>query len=418
MEINLIAVAIPLFFLLIGVELLVSRWQGRRVYRLNDAITDLSCGIGSQVVGVFLKVAVFAGYIAIYDSVRLFDLPAGHWAVWVLAALLVDLAYYAWHRASHRVHLVWATHVPHHQSQDYNLAVALRQAWFSSATHAPFAWPLALLGIPPVVYLVNDALNTLYQFWIHTETVRRLGPLEWVLNTPSHHRVHHGINPRYVDKNYAGVLIVWDRLFGTFEPETEPACYGTIKRFSSWNPVWANFEHWAYLLREARESERWVDKIGVFFRPPEWRAPGRPALPGPADVSPETFVKFDTPTAPGLAPYVLAHFGVVAIAVTTVLWVEETAPWTLLAPAAAAIVWATLNWGGLFEHRAWAVPSEAFRLGAVGSLALAWAIAWPPAAPWAVLLVAFTALSAMWLLRWAPTWSSAGAPLTTARARA
>src|SRR5690606_31238042 len=152
-----------------------------------------------------------------------------------------DFAYYWWHRASHRISFLWAAHVVHHQSEDYNLAVALRQAWFTSLSSWVLNLPLAFLGVPPLVYGVCAALNTLYQFWIHTRLVGKLGPLEWVLNTPSHHRVHHGIDAPYLDTNYGGVFIVFDRLFGTFVEETHEPRYGTLDPIRSFDPVWANF---------------------------------------------------------------------------------------------------------------------------------------------------------------------------------
>lgn len=224
--INPIALAIPFFFVMIGLELLVARWQGRQVYRFADAMTNLSCGISQQATAFAVKGASLGVYVLAFEHLRLTDLGQGP-LVWVATFLAVDFIYYWWHRFTHEVNIGWATHVVHHQSEEYNLAVALRQSLTSAISSAPFYLPLAILGVPPLVLAVCVALNTLYQFWIHTETVRSLGPLEWVLNTPSHHRVHHAVNPRYLDRNYGGVLIVWDRLFGTFEAETEQPIYGT-----------------------------------------------------------------------------------------------------------------------------------------------------------------------------------------------
>lgn len=208
---NPIALAIPFFFLLIAIEWVVARRMGLQVYRFNDAITDLSCGITQQVTGLFLRVLVLAPYVWLYAHGRTTTLSDTAISTHVLAFLGVDLGYYLWHRFTHETNLGWATHVVHHQSEDYNLAVALRQSVTSALTSWPFLLPLALLGVSPLVVFTHSALNTLYQFWIHTETIDRLGPIERVLNTPSHHRVHHAINARYVDRNYAGVLIVWDR---------------------------------------------------------------------------------------------------------------------------------------------------------------------------------------------------------------
>ncbi len=194
----------------------MARLVERDVYRLADSVTDLSCGILQQVVEVFLKTALFAGYAWLFAAHRLFDVPMD--AAWAWAACFVgqDFLYYWFHRWSHEVGAGWAAHVVHHQSEEYNLTVALRQGALQPAFSWVFYLPLAVLGFPPAMFLAVSSFNTLYQFWIHTRLIGRLGPLEWVLNTPSHHRVHHGRNPRYIDRNHGGTLIVWDRLFGTF----------------------------------------------------------------------------------------------------------------------------------------------------------------------------------------------------------
>ena len=221
---NLIHLAIPVFFLLIAVELVAARLLEKDVYRLSDSVSDLSCGILDQIVGVFLKTALFAGYVAVYDHFRLFSLPNDSVAAWVACFLGVDLFYYCSHRFSHEVNAGWATHIVHHQSEELNLAVALRQSAFGQIYTWIFYLPLALLGFPPLMFLTLNAANTLYQFWVHTRLIGKLGPMEWVFNTPSHHRVHHARNPQYIDKNHAGTLIVWDRLFGTFAEEKEECC--------------------------------------------------------------------------------------------------------------------------------------------------------------------------------------------------
>ena len=187
-----IALSIPVFFLLIGVELWVERRERRSLYRLNDSLNDLACGTIQQLAGVFAKTALFAGYVVIFERFALFALdPASPW-VWLAAFVGVDFCYYWFHRLSHEVNFLWAAHIVHHQSEEYNLSVALRQSAVQQFFSAPFYWPLALLGVPPKVFLLVEAFDTLYQFWIHTRTIGKLGPLEAVLNTPSHHRVHHG----------------------------------------------------------------------------------------------------------------------------------------------------------------------------------------------------------------------------------
>src|SRR5262249_13884093 len=204
--------AIPFFLALILVEWLIA---GSRVYRLNDSISDLGAGIGQQIFAIPLNALLVAAYIWVSKTTALAKWPEASIWSWIVAFLLVDLCYYWFHRASHRVNFIWATHIVHHQSEEFNLSVALRQSWIQSLFSMVFYLPLATLGVPLEVALGAIALNTIGQFWFHTRVIGRLGWLEWVLNTPSHHRVHHGRNPKYLDKNYAGVLIIWDRLFGT-----------------------------------------------------------------------------------------------------------------------------------------------------------------------------------------------------------
>jgi alkylglycerol monooxygenase len=361
METTYIALAIPFFFLLIGAEVWLGRRRGLGLYTFADAITDLSCGISQQVTQIFMVALLLVGYVLLYEHARLLTLPADAWWTWVVAIVGVDLMYYWFHRASHRVNFIWATHVVHHQSEEYNLAVALRQSMFQGLMSAPFYLPLALLGVPPLVFIAAATLDTLYQFWIHTRAVGKLGPLEWVFNTPSHHRVHHGINPKYIDKNYAGMFIVWDRMFGTFIEEQEEPAYGTVKPLRSWNPLWANLEQWVHIARMARSTGHWWDKVRVWVMPPEWR----PAdLGGPVTIpeaSRETQERYATPTTPSMVAYVTVSFVVVTGVTTWLILASETLGWWRTGALAAWTLTALVGFGGVLERRAWAGATEMTR---------------------------------------------------------
>jgi sterol desaturase/sphingolipid hydroxylase (fatty acid hydroxylase superfamily) len=367
---SLIALAIPFFVLLMGVEWGVARLRGRRVYRLADVVGDMGCGILQQVGGLFLGVLVGGIYVAVYTEHRLLSLPASSWLTWVLAFVAVDLAYYAWHRLSHEVNFLWAVHAVHHQSEDYNLAVALRQAILGSSTSWPFYLPLALLGVPPVVMGTSVALNTLYQFWIHTELVRRLGWLESFLNTPSHHRVHHAINPRYLDKNYAGVFIVWDRLFGSFEEEGETPVYGLTRPLRSFNPLWAQVAEWVALARQARAARRWRDKLRVWFAPPSWHPPEVQVEPSPL-LAPGGYRKHDVAVSARRGWYVALHFALTVAATFVLLMWGRAQPLEVKAGAVLLLALSLGTASGLLEQRRWAVPLEGLRLALVGLLAVA-----------------------------------------------
>jgi len=355
---RLIALSVPFFFLLIGIELLVARARRRRVYRLADAVGDLGCGMAQQLVLVFAGAALLAVYGWIFDHHRLLTLDAATPAPWLLAFVAVDFLYYWWHRASHRVNVLWAAHVVHHQSEDFNLAVALRQAIATSFTSLPFYLPMALLGVPPVVYATTVALSTLYQFWIHTELVGKLGPLEWLLNTPSHHRVHHAVNAEYLDRNYAAVLIVWDRLFGTFAEEEAAPVYGTVKRFESFNAAWAQLAYLGELWHKAAGFPRWRDRLRLLLMPPPWLPRG--VAPGP-EVEIRGRPKHDPPLPAPLRGYVLVQFVPAVVATALALWYRAEAPRPVLAAVAVLVLWTLASLGGLLDRRHWAWPAEVGR---------------------------------------------------------
>jgi sterol desaturase/sphingolipid hydroxylase (fatty acid hydroxylase superfamily) len=367
-----IAIAVPVFLAAIGVEVLVAR----QFYRFNDAIAAMMCGVSQQATGVFLHAALLAPYAAVEAATpgRL----TGAWA-WIVGMIGVDLAYYAWHRWTHVSNLGWATHVVHHQSETYNLAIALRQSLTSSLSSAPFYLPLAIAGVPTAVFALCLALNTLYQFWIHTEAVRRLpGWFEAVFNTPSHHRVHHAVNPRYLDRNYAGILIVWDRLFGTFEPESERPIYGTVKPTRSFDPLVANGQWLAVIARDALAGRGW-DRVAVWWRHPGWRPANLPPWPDAATALAARAGPYDPPMPRWAPPYVLAHFLPVVALVVQALLLQDRASLPVLLGLAAQAVIAGSSFAALFEGRRWWTALEAARLL---TLPLAWyAAAGPAVAP-------------------------------------
>jgi len=365
----LIAWSIPGFILLIMLEAWLARRRGLHVYHLPTALSDMGCGITSQLFNLLTFGLGVVTYAAVY-AWRGLELDPGSGWTWLIAMLGVDFAYYWWHRASHEVNLLWAAHVVHHQSEDYNLAVALRQAFLTNITMIPFYLPLALLGVPPMVYVAAKGLNALYQFWIHTELINRLGPLERVLNTPSHHRVHHAINPQYLDRNYAGILITWDRLFGSYEPERERPVYGITKPLRSLSPLWANVHYFFDIASLTRAGSRWQDRLRAAFAHPGWR-PGRADEPplGPAELQARAAHPYEVGAPPGLRLYILAQ-AMLGVPMTMVLLIQSTAlaPEVLLF-GVLLVGLGTVTWAGLFERKAWAWPLELLRL-ALGAAAL------------------------------------------------
>lgn len=368
---NYIALAIPVFFLLIGVELLVAKLRQSQLYRFNDALTNISCGIGQQVLGAFLKTVLGIAYIELYKHTRFFTLEGDTWWVWLVCFIGTDFFYYWFHRYAHEISFLWGGHIVHHQSEEYNLSVALRQGAFQSATSWVFYLPLAVIGFSPLVFIVVNQFNTLYQFWIHTKAIDKLPRwFEFIFNTPSHHRVHHGVNPQYIDKNHGGTLIIWDRLFGTFEPEGEEVVYGVTKPLASWNPVWANFDYIRDVFRLMARCRNPLDALKVLYKAPGWRPDylGGPQFPG--QVSAAQFRKYDTQVSPGTNYYVLFQYIFVLVGASIFLFSADqlhkiypgAQGWMWKGGLALLVLTSIVSLGGLLERKTWAAPLEYARV--------------------------------------------------------
>jgi alkylglycerol monooxygenase len=292
---NIILYAVPFFFLLIFIELLLEKNKGTDYYRVNDSINSLTAGVLSRMTGIVKQLFPLTIYVVVYEQLALFQMESSWW-MWVTAFLLYDFCYYWNHRLGHEMNILWAAHVVHHSSEEYNLTTALRQSGSSF-----FSWffylPMAILGFEPLVLITVGSLNLIYQFWVHTRHIPKLGWYEWMFVTPSNHRVHHAQNQIYIDRNYGGVFILWDRLFGSFQEEldAEKPIYGIRKALKSWDPLWANVHVYAQLGRDCWHAKRWQDKLIIWFKRTGWR---------PADVEQNyplskvdltQFRKFDIP---------------------------------------------------------------------------------------------------------------------------
>ncbi len=343
---QIIVLATPVFFLLIAIEFAWGWARGRNTYRLNDAITSIGLGMLSQISAVFTRLLRVGIYTAVYSSVALWPDNAfwTTWYGWLLALVFYDFCYYWLHRAGHEVALFWAAHVVHHHSQDYNLSTALRQ----TSSGALFGWvfylPMAVAGVPPLVFGVVALVDLLYQFWVHTEQVGKLGWFDRWFCSPSNHRVHHAVNDRYVDRNYGGILIVWDRLFGSFREEDEKCVYGTRKPLNSWDPLWANAEVYWGLLKDSWHTRSWADKLRVWFKPPGWRPADVAArFPAPAFAI-EQVQQYHPPMSRSVMWFGAIQFVVLLQGVAAFLWFAEGLP-----RAQAAV------WLGVLVASLWAI---------------------------------------------------------------
>jgi alkylglycerol monooxygenase len=361
---NYILYAIPFFFGLIALELLVDRWRGLSTYRLADAINSLSAGVLSQISGLLTKGLGLLTYAFAWQHLALFDLSPEPLWVWALAFVLYDFCYYWNHRLGHERNVLWAAHSVHHQSEDYNLSTALRQ----TSTGFLFGWifylPMALLGIPPLVFLSVAALNLLYQFWVHTRHIPKLGWLEWLLVTPSNHRAHHAQNAVYMDRNYGGVFILWDRLFATFQEELDehPVIFGVTRPLASWNPLWANVQFYAQLYSDARRAESRWDQLRIWFMRTGWRPADVAAKYPLAKVDLSQFVKYEIPLSGGQKRYVAVQFALNVLAGSYLLAISAS-----LTPALLLACWSWLalslySFGLWLENRPAARGAELLRL--------------------------------------------------------
>jgi alkylglycerol monooxygenase len=278
---QIIVLATPVFLLLIAIELVWGWARGRNTYQFADAISSINLGMLSQISAVLTRLLRVGIYAAVYAQVVLFPVDASQafwstWYGWVLALVFYDFCYYWLHRAGHECAVFWAAHVVHHHSQAFNLSTALRQTSSGALLGWIFYLPMAVAGVPPLVFGVVALIDLLYQYWVHTEYIDKLGWFDRWFCSPSNHRVHHSVNQRYLDRNYGGILIIWDRLFGSFQEEDGPCVYGTRSALDSWDPLWANVEVYWALLQDSWHARNWIDKVRVWFYPPGWR---------PADVA-------------------------------------------------------------------------------------------------------------------------------------
>ena len=263
------AIGAPIVLAMIFLEILVSNFRNQNFYKRGDTLCTVGLLLGNIIVAFAIKGIVLAFHIYLYQF-RVFDfvneIPV--WTLWIITFISIDLVFYVYHRMSHRIRFLWAIHLSHHSSEEMNFAVSFRQAWFGPISKIPFFMILPLLGFDPTIIAVAGVISTLWGIVGHTQVIGKLGPLEWIFNTPSHHRVHHGSNKQYIDKNYGNLLIIWDRMFGTFEPEQEEVKFGLVNNVNTFNPVKVTFMAWVSMINELKQKNSLSEVIKVIFGPP------------------------------------------------------------------------------------------------------------------------------------------------------
>lgn len=274
---NIILYAIPFFVISIGLELYASIKDHKRSYSTKDAITSITMGLGNVLLGFISKGLILLAFMLIYENIRIFTIPFAWWS-FILLLVADDFSYYWFHRVSHENRFFWASHVVHHSSEHYNLSTALRQTWSGGFYTFIFWLWLPLIGFHPGMIILQMSVSLLYQFWIHTEAIDKMPNwFEAVMNTPSHHRVHHGSNPLYLDRNHAGIFIIWDKLFGTFQPELkeEKVVYGLVTNINTHNPLKVAFHEWMAMGKDVFSGKKtFRDRIRYIVKPPGWKHDG------------------------------------------------------------------------------------------------------------------------------------------------
>ncbi|MEM1268668.1 MAG: sterol desaturase family protein [Bacteroidota bacterium] len=308
---NALLIAIPLFSLLVLAEAVYGAWKKKQTLNVPDTLSSLSSGVTNVVKDSLGLVVVIVSYPFLLGWLAVFELPSTWW-VFLVAFVAIDFAGYCSHRLNHSVNLFWNNHVIHHSSEEFNLACALRQSISNIiGYYALFLVPAAVIGVPADVVNIIAPLHLFLQFWYHTQHVPKLGWLEYVIVTPSQHRVHHAINPEYLDKNLGQIFPWWDRMLGTFQEELDdvPPVYGITRPAATWNPIRINFQHIWLLAKDAWRAERWWDKVRVWFMPTGWRPPDvAERYPVPYIRDPYNFEKYRPELTPALSAWSTFHF--------------------------------------------------------------------------------------------------------------
>jgi len=391
---NYILMAIPVFFVLILLELAWAYYKKKEVFRLNDSINSLSMGFMSRVTQILYAAVPFSFYVYFYEDFALFEWQSNAWT-WIAAFVLYDFSYYWVHRIGHTMNISWASHVIHHSSEEYNLTTALRQTSVPNVIGWVFYIPLAFMGFPPIVLVTVGSLNLIYQFWIHTQAIDQMPRwYEFLFVTPSNHRVHHAKNKIYVDKNFSGVFL-WDRLFGTYQPELkeEKVIFGISTPLASWNPVWGNLHFLASLCQDAWRTKSWKDKFTLWFRRTGYR-PADVEEAHPVKKSNQAAEKYDTPLSTMAKWYALSQLTIVSVGI--LLFMLNVGSFTLQQNMIVGLSFAfcLYSLGAFQESQSHAMIMELLKYTLLVAN-LIWIV---PAAPWlALLTLCMGIVSIIWL---------------------
>ncbi|RFS23957.1 sterol desaturase family protein [Chitinophaga silvatica] len=369
MHLNYLALAVPFFLVFIGLEYLISQKQGKRYFKFNDSVTNLSIGIFERLLDVFTVGMFYYVYAYLHTRFGIFDIRPGV-LLWVALLICTDFIWYWYHRLGHEVSLFWCAHVVHHQSEEFNYTVSARITVFQAFIRTGFWAILPIIGFPPGMITTMLLVHGLYPFFIHTRTIGKLGILEYILVTPSHHRVHHASNPKYLDKNYGDMFIIWDKLFGTFQKEEEEPVYGLTKPLQSNSFLWQHFHFILEMIYTVRRTDGWKNKFKVVFGKPDYVDPG-----AREELESRFLIQNHEKTEMSkLYNYVLWQIAVTLMLLFTFLLFENYVPAAIQVGIALLILLTLINCGAIMEQKQWVFYLEFARYGVLGLILL---YTWP-----------------------------------------
>lgn len=372
-EINLVNIysfITPAAVIMIVLEILYCSLLRKSYITFPDAITNLGTALGNQCVNLLVAFLVLVSFGKIYEY-RLLTIETT-WVNFIILLVLFDFLFYWYHRHNHTINFLWAAHMPHHTSEEFNLFVAVRASITQRLFSFTYLWPLALLGFKPEAIYAASAVQLFLAFWHHTRTIGRMKWFEMIFNSPSYHRIHHAINEKYLDKNFGEIFILWDKWFGTYAEETEEPVYGALTPVASWNPNKIYWHYWLVLWRDACATKSWWDKLRLWFMPLGWRPEDCRNIPR-YRVNEKTLVKFTTPVSPATKNYLILS----SILGTGLMFIAINLQWPLTVTervVLTGLVWHMItNWGGMLESRDWARHSDGFFV-LFESLVLSWLV--------------------------------------------
>lgn len=360
---NIYALLTPLALGFIILEMLICWYYKKKHITFQEAVANFGTALGNQTMNVLVAAGVYVAYGYLWENYRLIDSLQMNAVNFILLLLAIDFIFYWVHRWGHHVNIMWAAHSPHHSAEEMNFFVALRASVTQRLFSFLFFWPLTLIGFKPIDIYAMTGLHLFISFLHHTELIPKLWRwIEYIFTTPSHHRVHHGINFVYLDKNFGEFLIVWDRLFNTYAEEEEKVVYGMYNPPNTWNPITINFHYYQLLWKDAMAAPRWVDKFKIWFMPLGWRPQGLPPKPALKEVTQHNQVRFQTKMFYGAKPYLVIHI-LLGIALMMFI-IDPKSPWTTAERwTGSFLLWyMIINWSGIMESKSWLFVSEIFRL--------------------------------------------------------